>query len=171
MANILTAAEAANFIRTDASDAVMLMLLPLVDKFIQRATGRDWTADSPINDIAKATAGMLLVCWYDNPAQATNEAVPFGLQSVLAQLEAEALNYRTYQFRGISSPGYIGLPGARLGDRVISLTGVYGVTGDQSSKFESSVQYQGSLKQTSTDNLYPNLYVVILKSPGDDVYP
>ena len=54
MANILTTAEAANFVRTDTSDAVMLMLLPQVDEFIKRATGRDWTADATINPVAKA---------------------------------------------------------------------------------------------------------------------
>lgn len=172
MANILTAAEAANFVRTDQSDAVMLMLLPMVDKFIQRATGRDWTADSTINDVAKAAAGLLLVQWYDNPAQAGIEGlIPFGLTNVLGQLEAEALKYRSFQFRGISTSGRIAVPCANFGDDVISLTGVYGVSGDQRSNFESEISVAGSLLQISTANLYSNLYVVILKSPGQDVIP
>lgn len=172
MTNILTAAEAAQFVRTDTTDAVMLMLLPQVDEFVKRATGRDWTADNPINDLAKSAAGMLLVQWYDNPSQmGPDSPLAFGLTNVLSQLEAQALKYRKYTFRGLSRAGSIVVPCAQLGDDVISLTGVYGVSGDQRSKFESEISVAGVLKQTSTDNLYPNLYVVILKSPGDDVLP
>ncbi len=170
MPNILTAAEGAYFVRTDASDAVMLMLLPQVDAFIKRATGRDWTADNPINDIAKGAAGMLLVQWYDNPAQAGIEGLmPFGVSSALAQLEAEALKYRKFEFRGLSTSGRIAVPCANFGDDVISLTGVYGVSGDQRASFESEISIAGSLLQSNTANLYSNLYVVILKSPVDDI--
>lgn len=170
MTNILTAAEAANFVRTDATDAVMLQLLPLVDDFIQRATGRDWTADGTINDTAKAAAGMLLVQWYDNPAMVGNENVlAFGIFNVLSQLEAEALKYRKYQFAGLSAAGYISLPGALLGDDVVSLTGVYGASGDQSASFESEISEAGYIQQTSSSDLSDYLYVVILKSPQSDV--
>ena len=48
MANILTAAEAANVLRCLTTDAAMLQLLPQVDKYIKTATGRDWTADTTI---------------------------------------------------------------------------------------------------------------------------
>ncbi len=172
MPNILTAAEGANFVRTDTSDAVMLMLLPLVDQFIQRATGRDWTADTTINPVAKVAAGILLVQWYDNPAQAGIEGLmPFGATNALSQLEAEALKYRKFQFRGLSTSGRIAVPCANFGDDVISLIGVYGVSGDQKSSFESEISVDGSLLQINTANLYSNLYVVILKTPGQDVIP
>jgi len=170
MANILTAAEAANYVRTDTNDAVMLMLLPMVDEFVQRATGRDWTADSTINDIAKAAAGMLLVSWYDNPSQAGIEGVmPFGLTNVLSQLEAEALKYRKRMFAGSNGPGGLWLSMARKGDQVVSLTGVYGVSGSQVSSFESTISVIGQIQQISSSDLSGNLYVVILKSPADDV--
>jgi hypothetical protein len=170
MTNILTAAEAANFVRTDTSDAVMLMLLPQVDAFIKKATGHDWTADGTINDIAKAAAGMLLVQWYDNPAQAGNEMLlSFGIGNVLGQLEAEALKYRKVMFRGLSTAGSIVIEGAEVGDDVISLVGVYGVSGDQRSKFESEISVCGALQQTNSSDLSGNRYVVVLKSPAADV--
>jgi len=172
MTNILTAAEAANFVRTDTSDAVMLMLLPLIDDFIKRATGRDWTADNPINNVAKASAGMLLVQWYDNPTQSgTDLPLPFGLTNTLTQLEAEALKYRKYQFYGLSGVGSIRLQGAEVGDDVLSLVGVYGVSGDQKSKFETKISVRGVLQQTNSSNLSTNIYVAVLKSPADDVIP
>jgi hypothetical protein len=172
MANILTAAEAANFVRTDTADAVMLMLLPQVDAFIKKATGRDWTADATINEIAKAAAGMLLVQWYDNPTQmGPDTPLAFGLTNVLTQLEAEALKYRKYQFYGLSSTGGIALDGAKVGDDVVSLVGIYGVTGDQSSKFEGTISVCGVIQQTDNSNLSHNIYVVILKSPAEDIVP
>ena len=173
MPNILTVAEAANFIRTDTTDAVMLMLLPQVDAFIKRATGRDWTLDGTINPIAKAAAVMLLVQWYDNPAQAFGEstAMSFGLTATLTQLEAEALKYRKSVFAGLSNAGSILLAGARKGDDVISLVGVYGVSGSQAANFESEISIEGQIQQTASSDLSENVYVVILKHPADDVVP
>jgi len=171
MTNILTAAEGANFVRTDTSDAVMLMLLPQIDDFIKRATGRDWTADTTINPVAKVAAGILLVQWYDNPAQAGPDAPQFGINQTLSQLEAEALKYRKYQFYGLSGVGGISLHGAEVGDDVISLVGVYGVSGDQKLKFESRISVCGALQQTNSSNLSANIYVAFLKSPGEDVLP
>src|SRR5215216_167498 len=102
MTNILSATEAAYFVRTDTSDAVMLMLLPVVDAVIKKATGRDWSADATISPIAKAAAGMLLVQYYDSPSQmGTDTPLAFGLTNVLGQLEAEALKYRKVQFYGL----------------------------------------------------------------------
>ena len=172
MANILTAAEGALFLRTDATDVIMLQLLPLVDEFIQRATGRDWTQDATINNTAKSAAMILLLHWYDNPAQAqrgSETLLPYGLTNVLSQLEAEALKYRKYQFEGIDGAGDISLPGALQGDDLISLTGVYGLSGDQSAKFESEISDTGYIAQTSGSDLTDNLFVVILKSPAADV--
>jgi len=170
MTNILTAAEGANFLRTDATDAAMLALLPLVDSFIQKATGRDWTADTTIHNIAKAAAGMLLVAWYDNPAMIGNEgALAFGLNNVLTQLEAEALKYRKYVFYGSNGAGAIALEGALVGDDVIKLLGAYGSTGSQSAKFESEISVLGQIQQTDGGDLSENIYVVFLKSPADDI--
>jgi len=169
---ILTPDEAADFLRTETDDTAMLTLLPLVDSFILRATGRDWTVDDEINPIAKAAAGMLLVQWYDVPGQSgsqvTDSPLAFGLTNVLAQLEAEALKYLKVEFYGLSSAGGIAIPGAHVGDVVQKVIGVYGVSGDQSANFESVISADGIIQQTGGD-LYPNRYVVVLKSPGSDV--
>jgi len=166
MPNILTPAEAANFVRTETTDQIMLMLLPMVDEHVQQATGRDWTADATIHPTAKAAAGMTLTYWYDNPSAIGSS--PEGSSSVFLQLEAEALKYRKYQFTGASGAGSIALPGALEGDDVIKLVGVYGVSGDQSANFETEISVIGQIQQTGGD-LSENLYVVVLKSPGDDV--
>jgi hypothetical protein len=172
MPNLLTPQDAALFIRSDETDPIMNMLLPQIDAFVFRATGRDWTEDNVINDLAKGAAGMLLVLWYDNPAQVGNEnSLPFGLTNILSMLEAEALKYKKFEFYGLTSSGGIGIPFAKIGDQVMKLIGVYGDSGDQSSKFESVVTVMGTLKQTYTGNLFPNRYVVIMKSPGADVLP
>lgn len=167
MTNILTPAEAANFIRTDVNDAVMLQLIPLVDQFLLSATGHDWTADSAIHNTAKTAAGMLIVHWYDNPL-AVGQA-PDSLSAALTQLEAEALKYRKYCFYGNSGAGGISVPGARVGDAVVTLVGVYGVTGDQSDKFETVVTALDQIQQTETADLSENQYVVVLKHPAEDV--
>ncbi len=93
MANILTAAEGANVLRTSSTDATMLFLMPLVDAHIKRATGRDWAADNPVRDEAKAAAMMLLTLWYENPAMAASgmTTLDYGLTAVLLQLEVLAL--------------------------------------------------------------------------------
>jgi hypothetical protein len=165
--NILTAAEAAQFIRTDASDPVLLMLLPMVDTYILNATGRDWTVDTSINPVAKNAAGQLLTFWYDNPA-AVGES-PNGLSSVLMQLEVEALKYRKFVFYGRAGAGSITLPGGLIGDVVKKLIGVYGVSGDQSAKFEAQISVTGQIQQTNGADLSENIYVVILKNPAEDV--
>jgi hypothetical protein len=169
MPSILTVPEAALFVRSDETDPILNMLLPQTDAFIQRATGRDWAADAQVNEVAKAAAGMLLVLWYDNPAQAGADGImPFGLTNVLTMLEAEALKYRKSEFTGISVSGYIALYGACVGDTVQKLTGTYLVSGDQSANFESVISINGMLRQLG-GSLYPNRYVVILKSPAEDV--
>lgn len=167
MANILTAAEAANFLRTTTDDAVMLQFLPLVDTYLQQATGHDWTVDSDKHNTAKIAAGMLLTYWYDNP-HAVGEA-PVSLAAALVQLEAEALKYRKYEFGGLNGAGAVSIPGLRKGDGVITLTGVYGVSGDQSANFEATVSEDDQIEQTSASDLSDNLYVVVVKHPADDV--
>lgn len=167
MTNILTAAQAANFLRTQATDAVMLQLLPLVDEYLKNATGHDWAADQQIHNAAITAAGMLLTYWYDNPSAVGS--TPSTISGTLLQLEAEALKYRKYVFEGASTSGSVYLPGAREGDQVIKLVGVYGVSGDQSSDFESRISVDDQIVQSNADDLSANQYVVVLKHPADDV--
>jgi hypothetical protein len=170
MPNILTAQQAANALRTTTTDARMLDLLPQVDAFVKRATGRDWAADATMNSIAVSAATMLLVMWYENPGMIGMEGVmPFGLTAALGQLEAEALKYRKHVFDGLNGAGAVSLPSVRRGDDVISLVGIYGVSGSQTANFESEISEDGQLQQTSTDDLSENVYAVIVKSPEDDV--
>lgn len=92
MTNILTAAEAANVLRCLTTDALMLQLLPQVDDYIKTGTGRDWTADSSIDPMAKAAAQMLVTMWHENPSMTGNAgALQGGLSACLTQLEAKAL--------------------------------------------------------------------------------
>jgi hypothetical protein len=171
--HLLTAIEASQALRCDDSDTTMLGLLPLIDKYIERATGRDWTQDSTIDDTAKSAARMLLVQWFENPAMYASgfTSLDHGLSAVLGQLEAEALKYRKYEFAGRDGAGSIGLPGARIGDDVIKLIGVYGDEHDASDDFEDEISEINQIQQISASDLSENRYVVILKSPADDVQP
>lgn len=97
MANILTAAEAANLLRTVQTDPDMLALLPLVDAYLKNATGRDWAGDSSIRPEAKSAARMLLVMWHENPSMIGQgiTSLTHGLSAALLQLEALALELET----------------------------------------------------------------------------
>jgi hypothetical protein len=167
MSNILTDAQAANFIRSSSTDSVMLQLLPLIDEYLLNATGHDWASDSTKDKTAITAAGMLLSYWYDNPGMIGQ--MPATVLGILVQLEAKALSYRKYQFAGISGAGGISLSGARKGDVVVKLVGVYGVSEDQSAKFESVITVDNQIQQVLAGNLSDNLYVVVLKHPADDV--
>jgi len=169
MTNILTAAEAANVLRCATDDALMLQLLPQVDVFIKDATGRDWSADATISESAKAAAQMLITMWHENPAMiGTGNVLHFGLSAVLTQLEAIALEYRVYSFNGVDGGGNIYLGESALeGDQVIALVGITGVSGDQSSNFESVLDDDYYIEQTSTSDLSDNQYLVTLRSAVD----
>lgn len=93
MANILTAAEAANILRCETDDALMLDLLEQVDAYINNATGRDWTLDNPIEPSAKSAARILLVQAHEDPGAMAQpaDAMSWGLSANLVQLEALAL--------------------------------------------------------------------------------
>jgi len=96
MASILTELEASTVLRCEVNDLGMLDLLPLVDGYIQFATGRNWTADSPVRPEAKSAARMLLVRWHEDPGgMAAGGALGYGLAAVLTQLEALALKLGT----------------------------------------------------------------------------
>lgn len=165
--NILSAAEAAIFLRSVADDQAMLQMLPLIDEYLKNATGHDWAGDAVIHPAAKSAAGMLLINWYDNPSMVGNS--PTGLTGLLLQLEAEALDYVRIHFTGLNGAGSISMESAREGASVISLTGVYGLTGDQRAKFESAISEDGLLAQTSSDDLSECQFVVVLKHPAEDV--
>lgn len=167
MANILTAAEAANVLRCETTDATMLQLLPMIDKYILNATGHDWASDSSILPEAKSAAQMLLVMWYENPAMIAGgiSSLNFGLSAALVQLEAIALRY--IEFEGISSAGYISLPGVKEGDTIETLVGIIGVSGDQSVSFESVISQDGYIKQLSGSDLSDKWFRAFVKTPGE----
>lgn len=169
---ILTANQAANALRVSSTDPRLVDLLPIIDAYVERATGRDWSQDEAKNKIAVSVATMLLVQWFENPGMmGTGGDMPYGITAHLTLLEAEALKYRKYQFAGINGAGALSLPGAMTGDVVIKLTGVYGVSGSQVASFESIISEDDQIQQTSGSDLSENLYVVILKHPAEDVTP
>lgn len=170
MTNILTTAQAANALRTTIDDPRMLDLLPQIDKFIERSTGRDWTQDTSKHPTAVSAATMLLVQWFENPAMTGDSSLmTFGLTAALTILEAESLKYRKYEFEGRSTAGSILLPCAREGDAVIKLVGLYNASGDQTAAFESAVSEEHYLQQISTSDLSETIFAVVLKSPVDDI--
>jgi len=152
MAHILTNDEAANVLRCETTDSLMLDLLPAVDAYIETATARDWSADATVHPTAKAAAQILLAQWHEDPGMAGGAVIMSGgLQACLAQLGAEALYY--YTFEGLNGTGSIYIPAAREGDTVSSVSGRVGVTGDQSAKFENVITVDGYIQQTSAENL------------------
>jgi hypothetical protein len=91
MANILTEIEAKDLLGYDDSQDMPLrvttILLPAIDSFIERATGKDWANDTPIDPVAKQAASVLLARWFDDPAMiGKNNDV--GVVSLIAQLSA-----------------------------------------------------------------------------------
>ena len=166
MTTILTTTEAANALRCDVSDPEMIDLLPQVDGYLINATGHDWTADTPIDPTAKSAARMLLVMWHEDPAMMAQHNAPlsFGLTSALVQLEAKAASYM--EFEGLTSVGGCTLTGANVGDTVVSVTGLVGVSGNQASSFESVISVQDEIKQITSANLDGKFFRVYLKSLG-----
>ena len=95
--SILTPTEAATVLRCEIDDQNMLDLLEQVTAFVENATGWKWSQDTVINASAKSAARMLLVRWFENPAQTGSEyEVPLtvGLNAVLLQLKAEAVRLK-----------------------------------------------------------------------------
>jgi hypothetical protein len=164
--NIMTAAEAANALRCGVTDPAMLDLLPQVDGYINYATGHDWTADAAINPVAKAAARMLLVKWHEDPGMNATQAasLAYGLSACLVQLEA--MNCQNKEFMGLNGSGYICLPGAAVGDTVVSVLGLVGLSGDQAASFESVISVQDYIMQVSSADLYLKWFRVNLRSVG-----
>lgn len=167
MANILTTTEAANVLRCSPDNPEMLNLLPQVDAYIKQATGHDWAADAIIAPEAKNAARMLLVLWFENPGMIASGVATLnhGLTAVLTQLEALALHYHT--FEGMPGSGYIPVSGVYKGDVVSSLTGIIGLSGDQSGKFEAVISLDGHIKQISAENLSGNWFRAKIVRPGE----
>jgi len=167
VANILTAAEAATVLRTTATDAAMLALLPLVDSYLKQATGHDWAADNPVRPEAKSAAQMLITMWYENPSMTASgiSSLTFGLQAALVQLEAIALSYRN--FAGRNGAGGITLTGVRVGDTVSTVVGIIGASGDQSAAFESVITVDDQIQQLSAEDLSLKWYRAYILAPGE----
>jgi hypothetical protein len=143
----------------------MLELLDLVDGYIEQATGRDWAEDTVVVPQAKAAARMLLVTWYENPSMITpvgagGASLGFGLAAALTQLEALGLRFRT--FEGINGAGAVSLEGARRGDTVSLVTGIVGVSGDQSAAFETVISVDDQIQQASTSDLTEKWFRALL---------
>lgn len=167
MASILTAQEAAIVLRCVDSDPNMLAELPSIDAFIERATGRDWTTDSPVCPEAKNAARMLLVQWHENPGMTGGDppSLGFGLNACLLQLKALAFRY--FEFYGRDGAGAVRINGAFRGDTVDTLIGLIGVAGDQKAKFESVITHDGYIEQISIEDLSEKMFRVHLIPPGD----
>lgn len=145
----------------DVNDAQMLNLLPLVDGYIQSATGYDWTSLEVIPPQAKAAAQLLLVQWYDNPVDADKASsgiygYGYGVMGALGQLEAMGLQYKIVE--GLAGAGYICVPGVKEGSSIATAVGVSGDSGDRSAYFESYVTEEGYVKQLYTGNLDEKFY-------------
>lgn len=167
MANILTAAEAAAVLRTEITDVVMTALLPQVDAYIASATGRNWANDDVIHESAKSAARMLLVLWHEDPgvlSGAGSATMSHGLTAALTQLEAEGRRY--HRFAGLNGSGSIPISDAAVGDGVLWVRGLRGVSGDQSAKFETAISANGYLQQVSGDDLSANWYEAYIVPVG-----
>lgn len=92
MSYILTDVEAANVLRCEPTDPLMLDLLAAVDASIEIATGRDWSADTTIDPIAKQYARLLLRSWHEGDESSNLKAA---ILACAAQLEALALSLET----------------------------------------------------------------------------
>jgi len=165
LANILTAAEAAAVLRTVDTDPAMLQLLPLVDSYIQGATGHDWASDTVMSNGAKAAARILITLWFEDPGMvgAHITTLSGGLQSVLSQLEAVAV-VRT--FRGIGGTGYCFLPGAEVGEVVAGVVGTYPVVADAHAMFEPVISWPDLILQLAPTNEALHYFRVRLQAPG-----
>lgn len=100
--SILTEQEVADLLDytsvEEVPPKVMSMLVPAVEQFLLDATGKDWTkltdTYTAVDSTAKMAAGMLLVRWFENPAQVgmNNAAVlrDSGFSALIGQLAARA---------------------------------------------------------------------------------
>jgi len=166
--NILSTAEAAAFLKCDQDDPIMLLLLPEIDEYIKIGTGHNYAADLTVPPAAKSAARNLLVQWHEDPGMLTGSQATVlsgNLQACMSQLRAMAHYYFT--FEGLSGAGMIPIRGVSEGDSVISLVGKVGISGDQRSKFESVISWDGYLVQTSNQDLEEMWFTAYLIPPGE----
>lgn len=166
--NILTTSEGAACLRCAEDDPLMVVLLPQVDAYIKRATGRDWAAETIIPQEAKSAARGILVQWHEDPGSLTGSqatVLTANIQACLSQLRAMAHYYFT--FEGLPGAGMIPIQGVNEGDSVISLVGKVGISGDQSSKFESVITWDGFLQQLSGVDLDEKWFTAYVVPPGE----
>jgi len=170
---ILTSAESALVLRVADDDPAMLELLPSVDRYIKNATGRDWAAESPIREEAKAAARILLVQWYEDPGMigVHETGLELGAQAALLQLEAIALQTKKIRFRGRVGTGACKCKHAAEGDIVAAVVGIVGETGDQAAAFEAVITKKEQIQQTSTADLSEKEYLAFLQDPEAVDYP
>ncbi len=166
--NILSSVEAAAFLRCAENDPTMLLLLPQIDSYIKRVTGHDWAAEVVIPQEAKSAARGILIQWHEDPGSLTGSqatVLTANVQACLSQLRAMAHYYFTFQ--GLPGAGYIPINGLHEGDSVISLVGKVGISGDQRSKFETEIIWDGLLAQISSDNLQYKWFTAYLVPAGE----
>jgi hypothetical protein len=166
--NILTTAEGAAVCKCTEDEPLMVMLLPQVDAYIKRATGRDWAAETIIPQEAKSAARGILVQWHEDPGSLTGSqatVLTANIQACLSQLRAMAHYYFT--FEGLPGSGQIPIPGIYEGDTVISLVGKVGISGDQSSKFETVITWDGFLQQLAGVDLEEMWFTAYVMPPGE----
>jgi hypothetical protein len=108
---------------------------------------------------------MLLVKWHEDPGMSASGAatLSYGLTAALTQLEALAGRY--FRFEGLSGVGSIFLPGVRRGDTVSTLTGLIGVSGDQSASFESVITVDDFIQQSSGSDLSAKWFQAYIVPP------
>ena len=91
---ILTQDDAMHVLRYTSIDAmppiVTTLLLPAIDDFLKTATGKDWSADNPVDPLAQLAAQVLLVRWFDDPGMVGKINDP-PLIALIEQLHAKEL--------------------------------------------------------------------------------
>jgi len=75
----------------DMPGKITEILLPAIDDYLKNATGKDWGKDETIDPLAKSTAGVLLIRWFEDPGQIEN-VNDIGLVTLINQLEAKYLH-------------------------------------------------------------------------------
>lgn len=166
--NILSAAEAAAFLKCDEDDPSMLLLLPQIDAYIKRGTGRDWAAEAIIPGEAKTAARELLIQWHSDPGMLIGSQIAVltgSLQACMSQLRAMALYYHIFQ--GLAGAGSIPIDGLSMGDTVIKVVGKVGISGDQAAKFENVITWDGYLLQTANQDLSYKYFEAYILPPGE----
>lgn len=165
--HVLNVTEASTVLRCATTDPDMLALLPIVDAYLYRATGRKWELETTIPFEAKAAARILITQWHENPGMIGNdsESLNLGFKACLSHLSLLALY--TQEFNGRHGSGYCHLMSAIKGETIESLVGLIGCSGDQTSLFESVISEDGHIKQLSSTDLSEMLFRVKLKPPAE----